>query len=33
MLVCADAMMRFAERHAEKARELAQQEADPAEES
>ena len=29
MLVCADAMMRFAERHADKARELAQQERDP----
>jgi formate C-acetyltransferase len=29
MLVCADALIRFAERHAEKATELAQQEADP----
>jgi len=29
MLICADALIRFAERHAEKARELARQEADP----
>ncbi|MBN1978681.1 MAG: glycyl radical protein [Anaerolineae bacterium] len=29
MDICADALIRFAERHAEKARELAQQEADP----
>jgi formate C-acetyltransferase len=29
MRICADALIRFAERHAEKARELAQQEADP----
>jgi len=29
MAVCADALIRFAERHAEKARELARQEADP----
>ena len=29
MLICADALIRFAERHAEKARELAQQEMDP----
>jgi formate C-acetyltransferase len=29
MAVCADALIRFAERHAEKARELAQQEPDP----
>jgi len=30
MLICADALIRFAERHAEKALELAQQEGDPA---
>ena len=29
MRICADALIRFAERHAEKARELAAQEADP----
>jgi len=29
MLICADALIRFAERHAEKAQELAQQETDP----
>ncbi|MDH7485780.1 MAG: glycyl radical protein [Anaerolineae bacterium] len=29
MAICADALIRFAERHAEKARELAQQETDP----
>ena len=29
MSICADALIRFAERHAEKARELAQQETDP----
>ena len=29
MSICADALMRFGERHAEKARELAQQESDP----
>jgi len=29
MLICADALIRFAERHAEKARELAEQETDP----
>ncbi|MGQ9629917.1 MAG: trans-4-hydroxy-L-proline dehydratase [bacterium] len=29
MLICADALIRFAERHAEKARELASREADP----
>ncbi|MFQ5795173.1 MAG: trans-4-hydroxy-L-proline dehydratase [Candidatus Bipolaricaulia bacterium] len=29
MLICADALIRFAERHAEKARELANQETDP----